>query len=323
MQPGQNRTKQRLGELLIRTLGPVFVEALRDPRTIEIMLNADGRLWLEQLGEPMRAIGVIEPSQADSAMRAIADALSTTITREKPILEGELPLDGSRFAGWLPPIVSAPSFAVRKKASSVFTLDQYVDSGVMTAAQRQAVGDAVRRHRNILVVGGTSSGKTTLTNAIIAEIVRVNPDERIFIIEDTGEIQCSAVNAIQFNTSLNASMTDLLKTTLRGRPDRILVGEVRDGAALDLLDAWNTGHEGGVATLHANSALAGLDRLRSLITRNPSAPKDIEPLIGEAVHLVIHIAKTPAGRRVQQVLEVAGYRDGRYLTNPLEANHDD
>ena len=154
-------------------------------------------------------------------------------------------------------------------------------------------------------------------NAIINEMVLVDPTERVFIIEDTGEIQCAAENCVQYHTTMEVTMTMLLKTTLRMRPDRILVGEVRGAEALDLLDAWNTGHEGGAATLHANNPAAGLTRLKSLITRNTSAPADIEPLIGEAVHLVIHIARTQVGRRVQEILEVSGFSDGRYITTTL------
>ena len=224
------------------------------------------------------------------------------VTRGKPLLEGELPLDGSRFAGQLPPVVPSPTFAIRKKAVAIYTLDEYAAAGTMTAHHCEVLRKAVAGHRNILVTGGTGSGKTTLVNAIINEMVACDPGERVFIIEDTGEIQCAAENFVQYHTSFDVSMTALLKAALRMRPDRILVGEVRGPEALDLLDAWNTGHEGGAATLHANNPAAGLVRLKSLITRNASAPADIEPLIGEVVHMVVHIARTPAGRRVQEIL---------------------
>lgn len=311
-------SKDRAKAKLTRDLGPVLLSAINDPRTVEVMLNPDGKIWQEKLGEPMRCIGTLGLAQAQSILETIAGYLDKTVTRDSPILEGEFPLDGSRFAGQLPPIVPAPSFALRKKAIAIFTLDQYVEKGIMTAEQRAALGRAVLDHRNILVIGGTGSGKTTLVNAIINEMVVATPGERVVIIEDTGEIQCAAENYIQFHTTIDVSMTALLKTTLRMRPDRILVGEVRDGAALDLLDAWNTGHEGGAATLHANTADSGLQRLRSLITRNPAAPKDIEPLIGEAVHVVVHIARTKEGsRRIQEILEISGYENARYITRNL------
>jgi len=310
--------KSRARLKLERDMGADLLAALHDPKTVEIMLNADGKLWQERLCEGMRCIGTLRPAQAQAIIETIAGYHDKEVTRNKPILEGELPIDGSRFAGQLPPIVSAPTFAIRKKAVAIFSLDDYVQRHIMTAAQREAIVSAVSALRNILVIGGTGSGKTTLVNAIIGEMVGQSPAERVVIIEDTGEIQCAAKNYVQYHTSLAVSMTDLLKVTLRMRPDRILVGEVRGAEALDLLDAWNTGHPGGVATLHANSAAEGLTRLKSLVSRNSSAPADIEPLIGEAVHVVVHIARTEDGsRRIQSILEVNGFRDGRYQTQTL------
>jgi P-type conjugative transfer ATPase TrbB len=312
-----NSVRERAKKKLERDMGPELLAALNDPRTVEIMLNADGRLWQERLGEPMRCIGTMRVAQAQAIIETVAGYHSKEVTRHKPILEGELPIDGSRFAGQLPPVVPAPTFAIRKKAIAIFTLRQYVEDGIMTAAQRATLTAAIKAHRNILVTGGTGSGKTTLVNAIINAMVEFDPAERVFIIEDTGEIQCAAENFVQYHSSLEVTMTMLLKTTLRMRPDRILVGEVRGPEALDLLMAWNTGHEGGAATLHANSARAGLDRLAMLISMHPDSPKPIEPLIGEAVQVVVHIARTPEGRRVQEILEVSGYHNGQYITIPL------
>lgn len=309
--------KARAKEKLRRDLGPVIELALADPKTVEIMLNADGKLWQERLGEKMRCIGMMSASRAEAVIKTIAGFHGKEVTRFKPTLEGELPLDGSRFAGQLPPVVHAPTFAIRKKAVSIFTLDAYAESGIMTELQCETIKNAIAAHRNILVIGGTGSGKTTLVNAIINEMVVFDPTERIFIIEDTGEIQCAAENCVQYHTTLDVTMTMLLKTTLRMRPDRILVGEVRGAEALDLLDAWNTGHEGGAATLHANNPAAGLMRLKSLITRNALAPTEIESLIGESVHMVVHIARTPEGRRVQDILMVSGFVDGHYITHTL------
>jgi P-type conjugative transfer ATPase TrbB len=309
--------KDRAKFKLERDMGPELLAALNDPKTVEIMLNADGKIWQERLGEKMECIGTLRVAQAQAIIETIAGFHGKEVTRSKPILEGEFPLDGSRFAGQLPPIVSAPTFAIRKKAVAIFTLDQYVSSGIMTPEQRQVLIDAVALHRNILVIGGTGSGKTTLVNAIINQMVVNDPTERVFIIEDTGEIQCIAKNHVQYHTTPDVSMTALLKATLRMRPDRILVGEVRGAEALDLLDAWNTGHEGGAATLHANNAIAGLARLRSLITRNKAAPTEIEPLIGEVVHVVVHIARVNGGRRIQEIIKVSGYVNGEYVIKSL------
>jgi type IV secretion system protein VirB11 len=309
--------KERAKTKLVRDLGPLVIDALNDPKTVEIMLNADGKLWQERLGEQMICIGHLPLHRGEAIIKTIAGYHGKEITRHKPILECEFPLDGSRFAGQLPPIVPAPTFAIRKKAIAIFTLDQYVAADIMSEAKSVTIKKAIKDHKNILVTGGTGSGKTTLVNAIINEMVLNFPAERIFIIEDTGEIQCSAENFVQYHSTLEVSMTMLLKTTLRMRPDRILVGEVRGPEALDLLMAWNTGHEGGAATLHANNAKAGLDRLAMLISMHPDSPRPIEPLIGDAVHVVVHIARTNEGRQVQEIIEVKGYKDGQYIINSL------
>lgn len=308
----------RLKIKLERDCGPAFMAAMHDPLTVEVMLNADGNLWQERLGQGMAHIGEIKSIQAQAILKSVASFHGLVVTRESPRLECEWPLDLSRFAGQLPPVVREVTFAIRKKASAVFTLDQYVKQGILTPAHADVLRESVRAHKNILIIGGTGSGKTTLVNALIFEMVAQNAAERFVTIEDTAELQCSAPNKVQYYTSATTTLTDLVKGTLRMRPDRILVGEVRDGAALDLLDVWNTGHEGGVATLHANNARAGLTRLRSLITRNRAAPAEIEPLISEAVHVVAHIARTPdKGRRVLEILAIDGYANGQYLTRNL------
>lgn len=308
---------ERAKKKLERDMGPLLMAALNDAKTVELMLNADGKLWQERLGEGMNCIGTLRAAQAEAIIKTVAGYHGKEITRANPMIEGELPLDGSRFAGQIPPIVPAPTFAIRKRAIAIFTLEDYVKTGVMTVTQFESLKVAIKNHRNILVIGGTGSGKTTLVNAIIYEMVLCYPSERICIIEDTGEIQCAAENFVQYHTSLDVPMTTLLKVILRMRPDRILVGEVRGAEALDLLDAWNTGHEGGAATLHANNAAAGLIRLKSLITRNAAAPSDIEALIGAVVHVVVHITRTPEGRRIQEIIEISGYVDGQYKTKTL------
>jgi len=313
----QDSVKARAKIKLERDLGPVIMGALADPKTVEIMLNSDGKLWQERLGEKMQQIGTLSASRSESIIKTLAGFHGKEITKGRPLLECELPIDGSRFAGQFPPIVPAPTFAIRKKAIAIFTLAQYVAVGIMTSAQLVVIEAAVKNHRNILVTGSTGSGKTTLVNAIINHMVVIDPSERIVIIEDTGEIQCAADNFVQYHTTLDISMTLLLRTSLRMRPDRLLVGEVRGPEALDLLMAWNTGHEGGAATLHANHARAGLVRMAQLISMHPDAPKHIEPLISEAVQLVIHIARSQDGRRVEEIVEIQGYEDGHYLTQTV------
>jgi type IV secretion system protein VirB11 len=316
---------ERAKRKLVRDLGPLAMEALGRPGCRELIRNADGALWFEGLQTGMVRIGTMSHAQAEAVVKTVAGFHGKEATRATPIVEGELPFDGSRFAGQLPPIVSSPTFAIRKKAIAVYTLDQYVNNGTMTAAQRTAIGNAVRAHENILVVGGTGSGKTTLVNAVIHEMCVETPTDRLCIIEDTGELQCTAENYVQYHTSLNVTMTQLLRLILRMRPERILVGEVRGGEALDLLDSWSTGHPGGAATLHANSALSGLTRLNSLVTRNEAAPTDINKLIGEAINVVVYIARTPEGRRVQEVITLDGFVDGQFVVKhnlPYESGRD-
>jgi len=307
---------RRIHEKLRRELGPVVCDLLEDKTVIEIMLNPNGRLWVERLGAAMSVVGTMSSSQAESLMGTVASTLKTQITATNPILECELPLDGSRFEALIPPVVSAPTFTIRKKAVQVFTLDNYVASEIMTPKQCEAIKDAVKSRCNILVVGGTGTGKTTLTNAIINFMAEASPQDRIAIIEDTGELQCSADNAVLMRAVDHVDMTRLLKATMRLRPDRILVGEVRDGAALALLKAWNTGHPGGAATVHANSAPAGLIRMEQLVAEATQAP--MFALIAEAINLIVSIEKVAhVGRRIKEVVTVVGHDGTNYLTKPI------
>ncbi|MFA6380977.1 P-type conjugative transfer ATPase TrbB, partial [Acidithiobacillus sp.] len=256
-------------EQMRRILGPEIAALFDDTGVVEIMANPDGRVFVERLGSGISPLGEIDASRVQSLLGLMADYLHTTVSRDRPIVEGAMPIEflRSRFAGAIPPMVEGASFSVRLPARSVYTLDQYVEAGIITAAQLDILSDAVLSRKNILVSGGTGSGKTTLSNAIIDRISKLSDiGTRIVIIEDTRELQCTAPNVVQFLTDDDAGidMTRLLKLTLRYRPDRILVGEVRDKAALALLKAWNTGHPGGIATLHANNPEAALLRLDQL-----------------------------------------------------------
>lgn len=313
--------QQRAIAKLERDLGAELVAALRDPKTTEIDLNPDGKVFVKRQGEPDTHLCNLNAAKAEAVVKTIAGFHGKEVTSAHPYLDGELPelMGGGRFAGQLPPIVKQATFVIRKPPSRIFTLNEYVQNNSLSDIHKSAICDAITGRKNILVIGSTESGKTTLVNAIIHEMVELSlPNERFIIIEDTGEIQCSASNFVQYHTTVDVSMTHLLKITLRMTPKRIVVGEVRGEEALDLLDAWNTGHPGGVATLHADSAAKGLTRLMSLVSRNKAAPDEIEPLIGEAVHLIVFIAKTPEGRRVvQEVLEVSGYVNGEFVTRNL------
>jgi type IV secretion system protein VirB11 len=312
---------RRLAEAMKRQLGP-FTACLAEPGLIELMLNADGTVWADRLGEGMRPAGKLPAASAESFIGTVASTLRGAVTRENPILECELPaeppFDGARFEALLPPVVPGPVFTIRRKASAVFTLEAYERQGIMTPAQRAAIEAAVTARRNILVAGGTGSGKTTLANAIIDHIARATPAHRLVIIEDTSELQCTAPNAVVLRATDTVDMQRLLKATMRLRPDRIIVGEVRGGEALALLKAWNTGHPGGVCTVHANHARAGLRRVEQLIAEVSQTP--MRPLIADAINLIVSIVKTgaPPGRRIDETLAVTGFRDGDYQFSSQE-----
>ncbi|NTA40287.1 P-type conjugative transfer ATPase TrbB [Agrobacterium salinitolerans] len=308
----QLRSHPRLVRKLQDALGDQLCVALDDASVVEIMLNPDGRLFIERLGHGVAPAGAMSSAAAEVVIGSVAHALQSEADDERPIISGELPIGGHRFEGLLPPVVSSPAFTIRRRASRLIPLDDYVTSKVMTEAQASAIRSAIDARMNIVISGGTGSGKTTLANAIIAEIVAAAPDDRMVVLEDTAEIQCAAENAVCLHTSDTVDMARLLKSTIRLRPDRIIVGEVRDGAALTLLKAWNTGHPGGVTTIHSNTAMSALRRLEQLTAEASQQP--MQEVIGEAVDLVVSIERTGKGRRIREVIHIEGYRNNHYQT---------
>ncbi|PZR94728.1 MAG: P-type conjugative transfer ATPase TrbB [Stutzerimonas stutzeri] len=308
----QLRSHPRLIRKLQEALGDQLCVALDDNSVVEIMLNPDGKLFIERLGHGVAPAGEMTPATAEIVIGSVAHALQSEADDERPIISGELPIGGHRFEGLLPPIVKAPVFAIRRRASRLIPLDDYVRDKVMTRRQADIVRNAIASRLNIVVSGGTGSGKTTFANAVIAEIAGTAPDDRILILEDTAEIQCPAENVVSLHTSDTIDMARLLKSTMRLRPDRIVVGEVRDGAALTLLKAWNTGHPGGVTTIHSNTAMSALRRLEQLTAEVSQQP--MQEVIGEAVDLLVSIERTGRGRRVRDVVHVERFEAGRYHT---------
>lgn len=309
----ESEQKRRLNDKLRRELGAAVVEALEDPNVFEIQLNPDGKVWADHFGEGKIHIANMNKTRAMNLLGTVAGMLGLEATASTPIIEGELPLDGSRFAGSVPPIVERAQFSIRKKALKIFSYQDYLDQRIITPEQWAVIDGHIKKKDNILVVGGTGSGKTTFCNALLQRIVEVYPNIRIVIIEDTRELQCEAVHQVAYKVSETIDMTRLLKLTLRQTPDSIVVGEVRDKAALDLTKAWNTGHGLGVGTLHANSASDGLIRLEQLIAESGSPANPA--VIASAVNCVVSIQKTAEGRKVQEVCTVkGGSADGYGLT---------
>ena len=326
--------QQRLEVKLRRELGDQILRLLDDNLAVDILLNPNGSLWVKRMGQGFSRIGEMPAAQAASALGTIAAWRGTVLNHERPILETELPLDGSRFEGIVSPVVRQPVFAIRLRPRKIFSLADYESDGIVTDGtdplnqlrrrddfldgvhglkHGDVIRAAIRARKNILIVGSTGSGKTTLVNALLDSLSQLTPNDRVISIEDTTELQCPVENYLDLRAVGGVTMLDCLRACMRLKPTRIVVGEVRGAEAHTLLKAWNTGHPGGAATVHANDALSGLIRLESLVAEATSAPQ--QALIAEAVDLVIFVDEEfaiKAGRKVREVLLVTGYSNGNY-----------
>jgi type IV secretion system protein VirB11 len=301
---------------MLRTaLGAAIARFLEDASVVEVMLNPDGRIWIDRLSEGLADTGaMLSAADGERIVRLVAHHVGAEVHAGSPRVSAELPETGERFEGLLPPVVAAPAFAIRKPAVAVFTLDDYVHAGIMSARQAEALRQGIVARANILVAGGTSTGKTTLTNALLAEVAKTS--DRVVIIEDTRELQCAAPNLVAMRTQDGvASLSDLVRSSLRLRPDRIPIGEVRGAEALDLLKAWGTGHPGGVGTIHAGSAIGALRRMEQLIQEAVvTVPR---ALIAETIDLVAVLSGRGSARRLSELTRVEGLGpDGDYRVTP-------
>jgi P-type conjugative transfer ATPase TrbB len=304
------------GARMLRTaLGPAIAGFLEDPAIVEVMLNPDGRLWIDRLSGGLSDTSErLNAADGERIVRLVAHHVGAEVHAGSPRVSAELPETGERFEGLLPPVVAAPTFAIRKPAVAVFTLNDYVATGIMTSGQAEALRTAVAARKNILVAGGTSTGKTTLTNALLAEVAKTA--DRVVLIEDTRELQCLAPNLVALRTKDGVvSLSDLVRSSLRLRPDRIPIGEVRGAEALDLLKAWGTGHPGGVGTIHAGSALGALRRLEQLIQEAVvTVPR---ALIAETIDIVAVLSGRGRERRLTELMCVTGLgQAGDYVLSP-------
>ncbi|KLD79532.1 P-type conjugative transfer ATPase TrbB [Xanthomonas hyacinthi] len=317
-EPSSAATSQDRRIRMLRTaMGPLIAAALDDPDVVEIMLNPDRTLWIDRLSTGRAPMGVEMPeADGERIIRLVAAHVGTEVHRGQPLLTAELPETGERFEGILPPAAPGPAFALRKRAISIIGLDRYVADGILSAEQAGFLRRAVRERQNILIAGGTSTGKTTLANALLAEIALTG--DRVLVLEDTIELQCAARDHVPLRTRAGVvSMQELVRATMRLRPDRVIVGEVRGGEALDLIKVWGTGHPGGIATIHASSALGALLRVEQLILEVAVNPP--RALIAEAVNVVIYIAGRGRSRHIEHIARVVGFDGAGYcLTDALE-----
>lgn len=293
---------------LQRALGPAIAAALEADDCVEALVNADGSVWFDCLGKGLTlTCHRLSSQDRETAIRLLAHEAGAIVGEDRPALETILPDSAARVQALLPPLVDAPILAIRKRPGVIFTLADYVKDGVASPEQAELLANAVRDRRNIIVAGGAGSGKTTLLNALLAEAAFKHA--RIVTLEDTAELQCAHAHCVQLLTKRSdppVSMRDLVRMTLRLRPDRIVVGEVRDGAALEVLKAWNTGHPGGLLSLHANSAADALARLEDLCMETRASPP--KRLIQSAVDIVAFIARREGGRVITEILETGNLR---------------
>ena len=304
------------GTRMLRTaLGPAVARFLDDPAIVEVMLNPDGRLWIDRLASGLADTGEqLSPTDGERIIRLVAHHVGAEVHSGAPRVSAELPGTGERFEGLLPPVVAAPAFAIRKPAVAVFSLADYVAAGIMSDGQADALRRAVTDRQNILVAGGTSTGKTTLTNALLAEVARTG--DRVVLIEDTRELQCAAPNLVALRTRDGiVSLSELVRSSLRLRPDRIPIGEVRGAEALDLLKAWSTGHPGGIGTIHAGTAIGALRRLEQLIQEAVvTVPR---ALIAETIDVISVLSGRGSARRLAELVHVTGLgATGDYVLGP-------
>ena len=304
-------------------LGPEVVTLLHRNDVTEIYNNDDGYIWYQshQDGKVKTKIH-LEPKKIMALIELIAGQCGKIINEDIPSLSTEIRGYGCRFQGEVPPIVKNPQFNLRKPAIRIFTLDEYVANGSMSQEYCDFLKEAIVSRKNILVVGGTGTGKTTFLNAVLDSIAKLSPNHRIISLEDLPELQCSAEDYSPMFTKqetnkqgIKYNMTRLLADCMRRSPDRIVVGEVRDGAAYTMLKAWNTGHEGGACTVHANDAVRGLSRILALAEEDPEASTNeatLKKLISESIDVVVSIVYVDLGngkkgRKVNEIIQVDGY----------------
>lgn len=300
----------RLSTMLSTAIGEHVAKHLADVEVIEIMVNPDGKLWIDRLGQGRKFTGeVISPESVERAIFIIASSIGSVCSSLQPLISAELPSFGARFQGILPPVSPNPCFSLRKKASRVFTIDHYLHHAMIPPNFAKNLREGIIHKKNIVIAGGTGSGKTTLANALLSLIATTN--DRLIIIEDTLELQCEADDCVSLRArDETASLRDLVRATMRLRPDRIIIGEVRGPEALDLLKAWNTGHPGGIATIHANSAIMALSRFEQLILE--AGVSEAKQLIADTVNLIVFIEKTAQSREVTQLIEISWNATGGY-----------
>ena len=291
-------------------------EYLLNDDVTEIMLNADGYIRIEDKTRKYMTDIHFNDDEAMLIIRAVTSENQKEMSRDKNSIISGILATGDRFEG----ISGQESknktiFCIRKKARKIYTLDEYVKSQIITIEEKKYIIEKILERKNILIIGGTGSGKTTFINACLNEFIK--SETRFIILEDTDEIQCSAPDRVKLESSEKTPMSRLMQSTLRLRPDVIIVGEMRSGEeVLSLLEAWNTGHNGGLSTVHANDCMGGIYRLQQLLqNHNKIEPQDSALFIANSVDILINIQRENGKREITEIAEIQGYD---YETNKFK-----
>lgn len=314
-------SERRLCEKLYHDLGNTIIDCLNDKKIHEIMLNPDGQLWVDNHEEGLLPITRLSSSQVFSIIHSIAGYHNFVITQQNPQLETKLPffksMQGQRFIAQVPPIVSAPSFTIRKRSEVIYTLADYLDTERLTSKQASILRGLVQQRKNILICGGPGSGKTALINALILEALVQDDKQRLIILEDLPELQCPSSNKVAMLTSSSVNMTALVRMAMRMRPDRILIGEVRGAEALDMLKAWNTGCPGGLCTVHANSAQEAIQRILDLAMENRLTAPPLQ-LVAQTIDTIVSIKRKGHQKGfIHEIVTLGSYQNEQFMFTRL------
>lgn len=287
---------ERQRVMLNTALGPQLRKLIEDPTITEIYINTDYIVRVDSYSG-RRSTGIeLSPKRVRNICRIVAGINEQIINEDHPKLGVEIHTLNIRAQLLYPPIVDRPTFFFRKKPSRVFSLEEYLENGSLSRHYYDAICEAIRLHKNLVVVGATGSGKTTFLNGILKKLSEISPEDRLAVLEDVPELQCTSDDVqymtISGNKATSVTMQDLVFVCLRLSPQRIIIGEVRDLSAYDVLKAWNTGHPGGFCTVHANGCEDALTRLESLaLEGHGTAEEHIKELIGSVVDCIVSIQR--------------------------------